>query len=64
MSRPIIIKDQQGNDIGIQRDASNEDILAYINKGFCVYDRRTNELIEEAAVTAEIGVSDGGIILG
>ena len=64
MSRSIIIKDDKGNIIGSQRTASSADILTFISKGFQVFDRRTNELIEESAVSAEIGVSDGEIILG
>jgi len=63
MSRSIRIMDDNQQLIGELMTASNTDILAYIAKGLKVYDKKTGEMITESAMTEELGVSDGGIIM-
>lgn len=63
MSRSIRIMDDNQQLIGELMTASNTDILAYLAKGLKVYDKKTGETITEEAVTEQLGVSDGGIIM-
>ena len=43
--------------------ASNQDILAYLEKGLRVVDQQSGEEYTKESVTSAIGVSDGEIIL-
>jgi hypothetical protein len=60
----IIILDSQGKKFGELMAATQTEILQFINKGFTVIDRSTNQQITQESVVESIGVSDGCIILG
>jgi hypothetical protein len=49
--------------IGELMTASNQDILAYLEKGMRVVDQQSGEEYTKESVTSAIGVSDGEIIL-
>ena len=49
--------------IGELMTASNQDILAYLEKGLRVVDQQSGEEYTKESVTSTIGVSDGEIIL-
>ena len=61
---PIQIIDKDGKLIGELMQASEADILKFINKGFRVINKATNTEIYESSLTETIGVSDGLIEVG
>lgn len=64
MNRAINIFDQDGNKFGELPDATNTQILGLIEKNLIVKDVKTGEQLTQEAISAEISVSDGAIILG
>lgn len=60
----IKISDNEGQQIGELMKASPVDILKYIEKGFTVTNKATNEIMTMDMVTPCIGVSDGFIDIG
>ena len=63
-SYSIIILDSHGKKFGELMNASRTDIMAYINKGFNIIDRATNQQLTMESVADTLGVSDGCIMLG
>lgn len=64
MTYSIIILDSAGKKLGELMTATQTEILQYINKGFTVIDRTTNQPITAESISATIGVSDGVINVG
>lgn len=62
MTMFVEIKDNHGNHIG-ELNASNTDILKYIQKGFTVVSKESNEVIQESSIMNDIGCSDGLVTL-
>lgn len=56
----VEIKDSRGNHIG-ELNASNDEILKYLNKGYMVINKSTSEEMTKEDVMDTIGCSDGFI---
>lgn len=63
MSYSIKIYDNKNEIIGERMNATSEDVLAYINKGFKVFDISTQKWLSEEDVSKTIAVSECAIIL-
>lgn len=59
----IKIIDMSGSPIGERMNASSEDVLKFIQKGFRIIDMHTETEITADMVTASLGVSDGAMII-
>lgn len=57
----IVIRDNNGQLIGEDMNASPSDVLRYLEKGFNVIDNTTQQPLTESEVVQLIGVSDGVI---
>ena len=60
----IQIFDNNHKSIGELMTATDTDIMKFINKGFIVVDRITNQQIILESVNQTVGVSDGVIDIG
>lgn len=63
MSYSIKIYDDKNEIIGERMDASSEEVLKFINKGFRVFDIVTQTWLTEDNVSKTIAVSECAIIL-
>ena len=59
----IKIIDTNGSPIGERMNASSEDVLKFIHKGFRIIDMHTETEITEDMVVSTLGVSDGAIAI-
>lgn len=64
MTHAVKIMDSNNKPIGELMTASDTDILKYLQKGFVVIDTKTGAYLTEESITAELGMSDGVIMVG
>lgn len=61
MTFSIVIFDKKDKQIGELMNATQTQIITFINKGFRVVDRATHQDLTIEMITSMIGVSDGVI---